>query len=379
MPTLVTPRIRRPGLPRSTKIVIAVVAAVILHLLFLWLLAWILPYWPKGRLPAKSSPLTLTITKSTPAPETSLVPSEGKPTPPPYIRTPDDRASDKPPDDPAFQSDKDTLAASELPAAGDKPLPTQNGKDIPSFDFDTQPFRLGKVATDAASAAPASPTDSKMPSKDKTAHPKSSNPVPDSQSKPSSQPQPTATPAGDLASLKAPPSPTPQATPDEFPSLSDTPPPPASQPMSRQSPLSPATPSTVTSNGPRKPLGYQPQTIPGTMKGGISNRGRSSPAALGTPMGRYNKAVSDAVGMRWYYYVAQQADLISVGTVRIHFAVSESGHVRDVKVISGNANGVLADISLNAINEAEIPPIPPDVAAMLDGHQLDVDYDFSEY
>jgi TonB family protein len=83
--------------------------------------------------------------------------------------------------------------------------------------------------------------------------------------------------------------------------------------------------------------------------------------------------------MRWYYYVAQRADLISVGSVKIHFMIAQSGSVHDVKVLSGNQNGVLADISLAAITEAEIPPIPPDVAATLDGNQMEVEYDFSEY
>jgi outer membrane biosynthesis protein TonB len=379
MPTLATRKIGRPGLTRSTKILIAVVLSVLIHFLLLLLLAWALPHWPKGRLPARSAPFRLTITKSTPAPESNLGLSSGKPTPPPYIRTLDEQLADKAPDQPDFQSDKDTLAASEKAATGDKPLPTQEGKAIPEFDFDTRPFRLAKIATDAASAAPSSPTDSKEPSKDKNSHPKTKTSAPDSQSKPSAQPQPTATPAGELASLKAPPSPTPQQTPDEFPNTSETPPPPEAQPMSRQAVTSPATPSTITSRGLPKTPGYQPETIQNRVSGAISNRGRPAVSALGTPMGKYNKLISDIVGMRWYTYVAQQADLISVGSVKIHFVISATGHVHDVKIVSGNANGVLADISLQAITEAEIPPIPADVAATLDGNQMEVDYEFSEY
>jgi outer membrane biosynthesis protein TonB len=380
MPTLVTRRIRRSELPRSVKILIALLAAVIFHLLFLLLLAWALPHWPKARMPARSAPFRLTITKATPAPVVNGLASSDKPTPPPYIRTLDEQASDKAPDQPAFQSDKNTLEAAELAATGDKPLPTMQGKDIPAFDFDTRPFRLDKVAADAATAAPASPTDSKNPSKDKERNPTAHTTAPDSKTKPSAQPQPTATPpVGELATLKSQPSPTPAATPDEFPDVSQTPPPPEADPLARQSPVNPATPSTVTSRGLPKRPGYQPETIQTKMAGAISNRGRPSPGALGTPFGRYQKAISDAVGMRWYYYVAQQADLISVGTVKVHFVIAASGRVHDVKVVSGNANGVLADISEQAINEAEIPPIPPDVAATLSGNQMDMDFDFSEY
>ncbi len=366
-------------MPRAAKIALAVALALLIHILFLLLLAWALPHWPKGRLPAKSAPFRLTITKSTPPPEHSVLASADKSRAAPYIRTLDEQLADKPPDKPDFQSDKDTQAASELAAAGDKPLPTTQGKDIPEFDFDTRPFRLDKVATDAASAAPAAATNSAEPAKDKLQHPKTKTSAPDSKSKPSAQPQPTPAPTGELASLKPQPSPIPQATPDEFPSLSETPPPPEAQPLARESVTSPATPSTTTSRGLPKRPGYQPETIQTRMAGSISNRGRSSPAALGTPFGRYQKAVSDQVGMRWYYYVAQKADLISVGSVKIHFIIAADGHVHDVRVVSGKANGVLADISMDAITEAEIPPIPPDVAATLDANQMDMDFDFSEY
>jgi hypothetical protein len=57
-------------------------------------------------------------------------------TPPPdqkqdhqYIRTNDDQKSEVKPKDPAFESDKDTSAASEQESKENAPLPTQNGKE----------------------------------------------------------------------------------------------------------------------------------------------------------------------------------------------------------------------------------------------------------
>ena len=379
MPTLVTREIRRPGLARSTKILIAVLLSVIIHCLLLLLLAWALPHWPRARLPGRSGPFRLTITKSTPAPQADQAAASGGSTPPPYIPTLDEQQADKPPDQPSFISDKDTHAASEQPANGDKPLPSQQGKEIPDFQFDTRPFRLDKVASSAASAAPASPTDSKAPDKQKDQHTKTKTSAPDSKSKPAVRPEATPSPAGDLATLKPVASPTPEEFPGATPDNSETPPPPEAQPMARQPITLPATPNSKTSIGLPKRPGYQPETIQTKMAGSINNRGRAAVSAIGTPMGRYDKLVSDAVGMRWYYYVQQRADLISVGTVKIHFVVNSSGHVGGIKIVSGNANGVLADISIAAISEAEIPPIPDDVAATLDGNQLEVDYDFSEY
>ena len=50
-----------------------------------------------------------------------------------YLRTNDDQKTDQKPVDSMFESDKDTAAASEQPAKGDAPLPTQEGKDTPDI------------------------------------------------------------------------------------------------------------------------------------------------------------------------------------------------------------------------------------------------------
>ena len=69
------------------------------------------------------------------------------------------------------------------------------------------------------------------------------------------------------------------------------------------------------------------------MTGAISNRGAASFKTVGTPLGRYQKMLYDAVGSRWYLYVQQQADLVSIGTARLVFSVDRSGRVRNLKVV----------------------------------------------
>lgn len=113
------------------------------------------------------------------------------------------------------------------------------------------------------------------------------------------------------------------------------------------------------------------------MQGNINNRGRSSIAALGTPQGRFQKAVQDAVGSRWYYYVRERGDLINIGTVEIRFYVRPDGKVEDVKVLRNSSNETLASTSLQSIIEADIPPMPEDLVPMFSGERMEFTMSFN--
>ncbi|MEY2906189.1 MAG: hypothetical protein RLZZ408_660, partial [Verrucomicrobiota bacterium] len=157
-----------------------------------------------------------------------------------------------------------------------------------------------------------------------------------------------------------------------------TPPP---HPLAPYSPPSPAQPPSppVTSGTSGATKGYQPETRQTVIRGNISNRGRSSVAAEATPIGRYKKAVADAIGSRWYYYVGERMGLLSIGTVDLSFKVSPTGKVTGLKVLRSNSNESLTDCSVRSIMDAKLPPIPPDVAATLQNGCLEIDYSFTIY
>ena len=123
--------------------------------------------------------------------------------------------------------------------------------------------------------------------------------------------------------------------------------------------------------------GFQPQTRITRIHGNISNRGRSSVEALGTPLGRYKKMMSDAIGSRWYYYVNDQIGLLNVGSLTVSFIVEKSGKVTNVKVESNTSNESFAACSVQAIMDAEIPPIPDELSPMLEGGRIQIDYTFT--
>jgi TonB family protein len=280
-------------------------------------------------------------------------------------------SADKAPEKAPFQSDENTKAASELPVTGSTPLPSQQGVIQTALELQTQQYTPGEKPTSSA-GNPAPPQAATHPEKEAAK----------AQSQPTATPAPSSTPESSA---------TPQPTPD-------TPPPPNSlkllelpkeqptpQPHSPETestaaahkPQPPTRPNTPGTQGPTK--GYQPETRQTVVYGSISNRGRSSVSAEATPLGRYKKKVTTAIGSRWYYYVNERMGLLSIGTVSVSFKVTESGAVKDLRVLSSNSNSSLTDCTLRSIMDAKIPPIPPDVAGTLQNGCIEIDYSFTIY
>jgi hypothetical protein len=124
---------------------------------------------------------------------------------------------------------------------------------------------------------------------------------------------------------------------------------------------------------------YQPLKERTRSAGSISNRGISSVNAVGTPLGRYEKMLHDAIGSRWYAYVGQKMDLISLGTTQVVFSVDRSGRVKHLKVASNSSNEAFANVCLQSIIEIQLPPIPEDVAATLPPEGLDEQITFTMF
>ena len=227
------------------------------------------------------------------------------------------------PKEKTFESNANSVAASDQPGTGNMPIPTQEGKDRPNFDLDSHPYSLPNQGA---------------------------------------QPQPSATPQQSMT-----PQPTVQPTPksDELAMLTSTP--------------RPTVQPTVATKPQQPKSNYQPLKERTRSKGSISNRGISSVNAVGTPLGRYEKMVQDAIGSRWYAYVAQKMDLISLGTTKVVFYVDRGGRVRNPKIVSNSSNETFANVCLQSIIEIQLPPIPEDVASALPPEGLDEQITFTMF
>ena len=75
--------------------------------------------------------------------ELTIVDLSAKPPPWPqilqFIETDEAKRSAEPPKDKTFESNANSIAASKLPATGQDPLPTQQGRDLPFIQTETHP------------------------------------------------------------------------------------------------------------------------------------------------------------------------------------------------------------------------------------------------
>jgi TonB family protein len=312
----------------SRKALAALTASILIHLFLIVFVALALSIRPPMPVPQREEPpVELTIVAPPEAPP-KLKPS--------YVETSESQRAENPPENSAFESDKDAHAASPLPATGDAPVPTQDGRESPALSFENKEYTAGPLPRPST---PAVEPRQETPPEQKTAE---------------AEPKMTPRPSTQLALLE-PPKP-------------KSPPRPKTAKAVQQQPQQPQT---------SQPPGYQPQTRVTRIRGNISNRGRASVSATATPLGRYKKMLSDAIGSRWYYYVTEQIGLLNVGTVEVRFVVRESGRVERVQVMRNSSNESFASCTVRAIMEAEIPPIPKELVPMLEGGRIEIEYSFT--
>ena len=298
----------------TRKILWALLAALGIHLLIGYSLAVFggLLYSPFSVI-EEDKPVELTfVDLATPAPakNTMFIPNdESKQTEQPKEKT--------------FESNANSIAASENAPTSNLPLPSQQGGDRTNLDLDSHRESLPNEGA---------------------------NPEPSTAPQQSATPQPTAQP-------------TPISKSEEFAMLTSTP-----------------TPRPSAASTPQQPRSsYRPLKERTRLAGSISNRGTSAVNAIGTPLGRYEKMVQDAIGSRWYAYVGEKADLISLGTAQVIFSIDRSGRVKNLKLIKNSSNEAFANVCLQSILEIQMPPIPEDVASALPPEGLDEQITFTMF
>lgn len=238
-----------------------------------------------------------------------------------FIRNDESKQTEQPKEK-TFESNANSIAASAVPPTGSLPLPSQQGVDRPNLDLDSH---HQSIPNEGAQPQP-------------------------SVAQQSATPQPSAQP-------------TPISKSEEFALLSSTP-----------------TPRPSAASTPQAPKSsYQPFKDKTRLAGSITNRGTSAVNAIGTPLGRYQKILFDAVGSRWYAYVEEKADLVKLGTTRVSFAVDRSGRVKNLKVINNDSNEAFANVCLQSILDAKLPPIPEDVAKALPPEGLESEISFTTF
>ncbi|HEY5893360.1 MAG TPA: hypothetical protein VIT91_09030 [Chthoniobacterales bacterium] len=358
------------------KVTIAVIGSLLLHVLFFFGFGTWLSVRPQAsaKVPERDLPPEITlIAEPTPTPDPRLG-AAPTPTPEPeLLRSENMTEAEKPPENTSFESDRDTLAASEKAGTGPKNMPAIEGRKQDHLELADQQLSLGSAGAGAAQGRPSQNQPAQQqqqnqarqePAKTATDLAKLDNPLlKPSTALPTPTPPPDKLPDDALAIERATPTPTPTPTPTATPSPT-------------------ASPSPAGGGAPAKPSSsaggtFRPQTQASELQGSISNHGRPSIATRGTPLGRYFNQVYRAIGSRWYYYVRRDADLIGPGRVQVIFNISKDGKIDNVRVLSNTANEGLASICIQSIVDSELPPIPDEVALTLPTGRLEMPFSFT--
>ena len=296
-------------------------------------------------LPEEEKPVELTIMDLAPRP---TPPSAPKSTP--FIDTMEQAATKEEPKEKTFESNANSIAASELPALGIAPIPTQEGKELRTMDLKNREHSLDREGAQAPPVSRPAPapaiTPQATPQPAPTLSP-SATPSPTPQPTPTLTPPPTPTPTGDLLAM-----------------FRASPPPTARTPEPEKEIRSPS-PKAAPVSRPPASSAYRREQVQERMAGNISKRGVSSVNAVGTPLGRYEKKVYDSIGKRWYALCDANRDRVDIGTVHVQFVVAPNGKINDIKVTSGGTSASFTNLCLQSIQEAKPEAIPEDVMAVL--------------
>ena len=305
----------QPGNPESPRdheyetrtVLLALLAAILIHLLVAFFLAAFGGVFSPAT-PVEDKPSELTFMDLTPtAPKNSA-----------FVETDESKKAPEPKEK-TFESNANSIGASELAAAGEMPLPSQTGKDRPFMDLETHQHSLDLKGA---------------------------------------QPQPSAAPQENPSPSAAPQTqPAPVTAAEQFAMLTQRP------AQTRETSAATSQPQSA----------YRRLKERNHMSGNITSRGISSVNALGTPLGRYEKIVADSIGSRWYAFVEQKQDLVNIGTLKLRFHIDRSGRVKDLKVTENSSNEAFANVCVQSVFEAHLPPIPDDVANTLPPEGLEVD------
>ena len=125
--------------------------------------------------------------------------------------------------------------------------------------------------------------------------------------------------------------------------------------------------------------GYNRERLQSRSNGTVSNIGENAVDAEETPVGKYKKQVHDAIGKMWYRYLGRNKGNVTWGVLKLEMRVDKYGKVHDLRVVKNEANTLMVEFSLQAVIDANIPPMPTEVEEILGIGGLDLDYDFIIY
>lgn len=125
--------------------------------------------------------------------------------------------------------------------------------------------------------------------------------------------------------------------------------------------------------------GFSPQERMSVSNGTISNLGNNAVDAEATESGKYQAKVRAAIARKWHQYRAENGDFVTYGFLKVKCRIDRNGNVHDLRIEENKANSVMADFSLRAILDADLPRMSEEVAEEFGPRGLELDYDIIIY
>lgn len=299
-------------------------------------------------------------------------PVEAKPAKPRFARTSDEQESAEPKKSAPFIGERSTRAASDRPPVASAPaLPSQKGvapRDANDIETTQSEYQDGEQTRAKGNQATA-------PSAAKAATPeKSAKPTPKRDQVPAQRsglvqgPNPVDVAVAQRSAKDAP---APSTVPDQAP----IPP----EPLTQQKPIVQEKPKEDSSRlpEPKKEKEFRGNQRKTAVVGSISRTGPSALDVADSPLGRYQAAISRAVEIEWQRNCVRHRDFITPGFLTVRFFVETSGKVRSVQFVGDMETGeVQKGFTLNAIRDADIPPMPKALRKDYDDEPLELMFRF---
>lgn len=113
------------------------------------------------------------------------------------------------------------------------------------------------------------------------------------------------------------------------------------------------------------------------IEGALDAAGPAGLEAVVTASAVYKQRVVDLISARWRGAVERRIGILQPGTVRVRFKVDAAGRISDLRVVGNTSNPLAGMITLRAVSESELPPMPAAVVASLPDGRMDIDFFFS--
>lgn len=127
------------------------------------------------------------------------------------------------------------------------------------------------------------------------------------------------------------------------------------------------------------PEAFSPTSRQNERNGNVETEGDEAVDAMATAMGRYKQEVRKAIEVRWHRYRDEQKDSVIWGMLKLKFRVTPDGDVEQMEITKNESNKTLYEISLRAIRDTELPPMPPEVAEEVGDKGIEIRYDILTY